>query len=66
MQHEPFESTQRAVEEGKDIISETSVVEFSSKRKLVRDTDIGKELKRQIDDLKNLLAAYRGGLLKER
>ncbi len=66
VQHEPFESTQRAVEEGKDIISETSVVEFSSKRKLVRDTDIGKELKRQIDDLKNLLAAYRGGLLKER
>ncbi|MPN15430.1 Fructose-1,6-bisphosphatase class 3 [bioreactor metagenome] len=66
VQHEPFESTQKAIEEGKDIKSETSVVEFSSKRKLVRDTDIGIELKKQIDDLTKLLAAYKGGLLKEK
>ena len=32
----------------------------------VRDTTIGKELQVQIDDLKNLLAAYRSGQIKER
>ena len=65
VQHQPFESTTKAIEEENDIISETTVLEFSNKRKRVRDTDIGKELTRQIDDLKDLLDAYRGGFLKE-
>lgn len=65
IQHQPFESTQKAIEDGDDIISETTVVEFSNKRKLVRDTDIGAELQKQIDDLMNLVAAYRNGLIKE-
>jgi fructose-1,6-bisphosphatase-3 len=65
IQHEPFESTKKAIEDGHDIISETTVLEFSNKRRLVRDTDIGIELMRQIDELTRLLAAYRGGYLKE-
>lgn len=65
VQHEPFESSKRAIEEGHDIISETTVLEFSNKRRLVRDTDIGAELMRQIEDLTRLLAAYRSGYLKE-
>lgn len=65
VQHEPFESARRAIEEGHDIISETTVLEFSNKRRLVRDTDIGAELMRQIEDLTRLLAAYRSGYLKE-
>lgn len=65
VQHEPFESAKRAIEEGHDIISETTVLEFSNKRRLVRDTDIGAELMRQIEDLTRLLAAYRSGYLKE-
>lgn len=64
VQHEPFESKQKAIEQGVDIISETKVVEFVEKRKLVRDTDIGQELQRQIDDLKQLLQAYRSGVLR--
>lgn len=64
VQHEPFESKQKAIEQGVDIISETKVVEFVEKRKLVRDTDIGQELQRQIDDLKQLLQAYRSGMLR--
>lgn len=64
VQHEPFESTQIAIEQGKDIISETKVVEFMEKRKLVRDTDIGKKLIDQIDDLKQLLAAFRRGQIR--
>ena len=42
MQHEPFESTQIAIEQGKDIISETIVVEFVERRKFVRDTISGR------------------------
>lgn len=64
VQHEPFESKQKAIEKGVDIKSETKVLEFVENRKLVRDTDIGKELQRQIDDLKQLLSAYRSGLLR--
>ena len=64
VQHESFESTQKAIEEGKDIISETKVVEFLDKRKMVRDTDMGKQLKVQIDDLKQLLVAFRKGLIR--
>lgn len=64
VQHEPFESTQNAIEQGKDIISETKVVEFMERRKLVRDTDIGKMLIDQIDDLKQLLAAFRKGQIR--
>ncbi len=65
VQHQPFESTIKAIEEGDDIISETTVLEFSNKRRLVRDTDIGKILMHQIEDLTKLLEAYRSGYLKE-
>lgn len=61
VRHEPFESIEKAVKEGVDIISSTSVVEFVSNRMLVRDTDNGKVLQHQIDDLKELLKAYRSG-----
>ena len=66
VQHEPFESAVKAVEEGQDIISTKVIVEATTDRITVRDTTIGKELKVQIDDLKNLLAAYRSGQIKER
>lgn len=66
VQHEPFTSRQEAVEKGKDIRSTTQVVELSTKRMMVKDTDKGTELKIQIEDLKKLLIAYRTGILKER
>ena len=66
VQHEPFESAVKAVEEGKDIISTKVIVEATTDRITVRDMTIGKELQVQIDDLKNLLAAYRSGQIKER
>ena len=66
VQHEPFESSVKAVEEGRDIISTKMIVEAMTDRITVRDTTIGKELQRQIDDLLRLLAAYRGGWIKER
>ncbi|MGL5938758.1 MAG: fructose-1,6-bisphosphatase [Phocaeicola sp.] len=65
VQHEPFTSTQKAIEEGKDIKSSTQIVELSSKRMIVKDTDKGKELVTQIKDLKKLLMAYSRGIIKE-
>lgn len=66
VQHEPFQSTQKAIEEGVDIISNRFVLEFNNDRMRVRDTDIGKELESQINELKKLLCAYRMGLIKEK
>lgn len=66
VQHEPFTSTQKAIEEGLDIKSTTFVIEFNSQRMMVKDTDKGKELVTQINDLKKLLVAYRNGFIKER
>ncbi len=66
VQHQPFESRQKAIEEGQDIKSSTSLVEYAQNRVMVRDTDKGRELRVQIKDLQKLLAAYRMGLLKEK
>ena len=63
--HEPFESTQKAIEEEKDILSTTVILEQEVERKRVVDTDIGIELIQQIKDLEMLLEAYRKGLIKE-
>lgn len=65
VQHEPFESSQKAIEEGVDIISTRVVVERISNRIKVKDTNIGQELIRQKDDLQELLLAYRTGQIKE-
>jgi len=63
--HDPFESTQKAIEEEKDIHSTTMVLEKEVERKRVSDTDDGKKLKSQIKDLEMLLNAYRSGFIKE-
>lgn len=66
VQHEPFTSTEDAIQRGTDIKSTTQIVEMSNRRMLVADTDIGVELCRQIDDLEELLYAYRHGYIKEK
>ena len=66
VQHEPFQSRQKAIEEGQDIKSTTFLVEFNSQRMMVKDTDKGGELRTQIKDLEKLLVAYRTGFIKER
>jgi fructose-1,6-bisphosphatase-3 len=66
VQHEPFTSTQDAILRGTDIKSTTQIVEMSTHRMLVADTDKGEELRRQINELKDLLYAYRHGIIKEK
>jgi len=65
VQHEPFRGTQDAIITGSDIKSTTQIVEMSAHRMLVADTDKGIELNQQIDDLEELLYAYRHGFIKE-
>lgn len=65
VQHEPFTNEEDAVMRGTDIKSSTQIVEMSTYRMLVADTDKGDELRGQITYLKKLLYAYRHGLVKE-
>lgn len=65
VQHEPFTSTIDAIQKCTDIKSTTQIVEMSAHRMRVADTDIGRELKNQINDLQRLLYAYRHGFIKE-
>lgn len=64
--HDPFESTEDAIEKENDIRSKSVVVKRLMERKLVGDTDIGRDLKEQIEDLEYLLESYRSGRIKEK
>ena len=64
--HEPFESAETAIKNESDIFSDSIIVETSSTRQRVADTDIGKELKVQIHQLEELLEAYREGIIVEK
>lgn len=65
VQHEPFTSAEDAIMNGTDIVSTTQIVELSSRRMRVRDTDKGAELQLQINELMELLHAFRHGIIKE-
>ncbi|WP_374991846.1 fructose-bisphosphatase class III [Acinetobacter pittii] len=41
-------------------------MEFNSQRMIVKDTDKGRVLVTQIEDLEKLLVAYRTGFIKEK
>lgn len=64
--HEPFESVEKAVRDGSDIVSHSTLVQHTVRRKMVADTDEGKIMKENIKDLEDLLQAYREGKIKER
>lgn len=65
VQHEPFINVDDAIREGRDIKSSTQIVATTGHRLHVEDTDRGKELKKQIEDLRELLYAYRHGFITE-
>ncbi|MCI9647367.1 MAG: fructose-1,6-bisphosphatase [Lachnospiraceae bacterium] len=64
--HEPFESVEKAVQDGSDIHSHMMLVHHSNRRITVSDTDIGEEIRENIEDLEKLLRAYREGTIVER
>lgn len=63
--HQPFESVEAAVLTGHDIKSTKEVVERKVDRKLVADTDIGRGLQKNIDDLELLISSYQMGIIKQ-
>ena len=56
--HHPFESVYKALRENKDIDSESMIVDTEENRILVKDTDNGRRIQEQIDDLKQLKKWY--------
>lgn len=64
--HEPFCTTEEAIVRETDIHSDQIMVKMSPRRMLVGDTDTGAALKERIDELRQLLEAYRSGMIIER
>jgi fructose-1,6-bisphosphatase-3 len=64
--HEPFDGLADAVKYNKDILSTFVVFDTAAERITVDQTDVGRELKSNIEDLTNLLNAYRIGVIKEK
>jgi len=60
-----FDLAQKAIEEDLSIDSTTQILERNEIRIRVKDTDLGRSIQRQIDDLQSLLAAYHSGLIQE-
>ena len=64
--HEPFESFEKSIADETDIRSDfTMVAEFAHRRK-VSDTDAGRAMKKNIQELCMLLDAYRQGIIREK
>lgn len=64
--HEPFTSKESAIVNETDIVSDSLQVENFAKRKLVADTDVGKELAESALYLEKLLKAFRNGTISEK
>ena len=63
--HEAFRSVDEALTRNADIQSETTRFDVAERRLMVSDTDTGEEIRRHINDLRQLLDAYRSGTLAE-
>ncbi len=63
--HQPFESTEKAIHDDEDIASKSEHIYTAPKRILIQDTDKGKEKAELLDDLQQLIDAYRAGVIQE-
>ncbi len=64
--HEPLSSAEAAVRDELDIHSSRRVVERGRERTLVARTDTGAELAERIEELEELIGAYKTGEIQER
>ncbi len=58
--HMPFSSSDDVVRHAADLKSEVRILRVYDRRILIRETDTGKDLLRQIDVLKKMLREYYG------
>ena len=63
--HQPFAGRVRAIRENWDITSTTEIFERMETRQKICETDIGRNLQTQIDELQGLLQAFRDGAVAE-
>lgn len=63
--HEPFVGRAAAIHKNYDIASTTQVFERLESRAMILQTDIGRKLQGQIDELVDLVAAFRSGAIVE-
>ncbi|MGN0779374.1 MAG: fructose-1,6-bisphosphatase [Aristaeellaceae bacterium] len=63
MSHQPFSDLQDALASGRDIHSQSFQFATYPRRLRIRDTDQGKRLQERVEDLKDLLAACRAGVV---
>jgi len=64
--HKPFDTVEKVISEGATVQSTNRLVEEVPKRKMVADTDTGKEFFVKIRYLEMLVFAYKNGYLKEK
>ena len=65
VEHEPFSSVEEAVSNGTDIVRSKKMIEQTARRLSLIHIDKGKVLQGQIDELTELLYAFRHGIIKE-
>ena len=63
--HQPFAGKQDAIENNRDIVSDSEIFERMEHRLKVSESDVGRVLQAQADDLMLLLQAYRTGAVAE-
>jgi len=63
--HQPFSGREHAIRENTDIVSDSVVFERMEQRIKIAQTDVGRQLQTQIDDLRQLLQAYKAGAVTE-
>ena len=63
--HEPFVGRAAAIRKNWDIASTSQVFERLDSRATIKDTDNGRRMQEQVDDLLDLLRAYRSGAIVE-
>ena len=63
--HEPFVGKTAAIQKNYDIASTTQVFERLESRAMILQTDIGRKLQGQIDELIDLVSAFRSGAIVE-
>ena len=65
VEHQPFAGRKKAIEENWDITSTYEIFERMDTRQKIAQTDIGRQLKAQSDDLMMLLHAFKDGAVTE-
>ena len=65
MAHQPFAGKQYALRANADIDNESNIFERMERRMKVADTDEGRMLQARVEELRDLLDAYRAGAVTE-